>query len=712
MRKFISKRKKLVIAITVAILLVGSGAAYYLIKGNPFSADTVVKRNTSCVIKVVDKDTGKPVAHASAIFVVLPNGGTSNSDENGCVALPKSLGGTSQGSYYQVLVTSRGYQSNLVHLVLSASAIKGERSETSKLVEDSSGQISVSEELNSETKKNSLLADVAQASDDEPKGMDISVRDALKVVSNYSPKTDGSTENTAGAGLDGASVKFRGSDGKTLLEGFTDKNGVFKRLKGLQVSNLRFIEMTVENKGYQKSYEYFDAVNVNGEYSISTNVDLWPILSRKLLNTYIGQSKISTCKGQTPIKFSYIYNNYRDNSAENFDPVVLQENADFIASIICALKQSDPKLEYIPIPDIEIANTNNLYLSEKITATAYADPGKNVITLSAGAGCYSGSTSFIAQCRSDRFKRFSVLAHEYGHLLDLSGTSWNKTGASGRFSYDDNLISLYSLIMDSDIWGKSGSKYYTTNTLEFWAESFALWMEQSFDQDLKLDLKKPRLDSFFTHNESKFTPLALNTFKFWKKFMATTLGSYCHPSIFDDNGRKTGATYTPPWGINTFVMGGPLVGDYSPEAILAGTATNTNPASGKGTFKVIYKKLPAGYSPNGMTIGVAPSCEVGAQGSANYRTCSYGPFSITKTDTEAVLKTQDVTETMPLGGLSKYKVVASYYCPGETPLQAKTKILKPDITLSTQENSYTIPVDFSKFPACPTTKPNMPPARR
>lgn len=707
-------RKTVILSISVLFVLLLAGGLFYYFKYYKIGADTL-PRNTSCVIKVVDSQTKQPVKGATASFNVFPENPISLSKEDGCVALPEQLVDTQKGDYYQVDLYQPGYNEELIHLPINQQVISGKKIQETKLL-PTNLSVSIPDKLkenniNKFTSTNKInLIDNAKADESRELSLNISAYDNLskKILEGVEIVLRASNSN-GGVSQIGSCVT---TDPKiSYYCQFKIKEEIIKYIR---------VQSVASHPDYETAYNLlsdFDLTEKVDPGKIYIYIPMKPILVENEIGVYTGKSLSSKCQGTTDIKVTWIG---AKGSFEQklWDHVSIQAISDNLATVICALEQSEP-----PPPmqtfKIQILNANPS-VENRGYASVYRKEASIVGINQKWCGNLKNDSAELNVCRNtSKDYLFNMPVHEYGHILDLfnsGGIFSNNPNFLNLFkliNYSDDLSDTYDVSLFADCNGFNSEWatdtiyadsycYFATNPREFWATSFNLWMGQSLAKDLGLDISKMKNFSI-PIDESSLSSQGLNVYKFWKSFMASALGSNCHPIIMDANGRKTGLTYAPPFDLasnsaSTFVAGGILWGGYPPDDILAGKATS-------GPYlQATFKILPQGYQASGLTIGISMQCSVSAGSST--RSCFYGPYSISLKDTDMVGVAQNKVLMMPQAGMSKYDIVATYKCPNGT---EASKTLESGLELNTQQPNREITIDFTQFPSCSSnTMPNQP----
>ena len=104
------KKSSLRLYLLAFLVIVLGAAVFYYLKYYKIGADTkTVKGNLTCVIKITDAVSGRPIEKANASLFTLPNSRNYLSDKNGCVALPSN---TTLNDFYQVSISKSGYKAS------------------------------------------------------------------------------------------------------------------------------------------------------------------------------------------------------------------------------------------------------------------------------------------------------------------------------------------------------------------------------------------------------------------------------------------------------------------------------------------------------------------------------------------------------------------------------------------------------------------------
>jgi hypothetical protein len=349
---------------------------------------------------------------------------------------------------------------------------------------------------------------------------------------------------------------------------------------------------------------------------------------------------------------------------------------------------------------------------------------------------------YVCHTYGDRVAwRFNLPVHEYGHILDAvrSGSYGMISDESSNFR---NLFALVNATNEKDEYsGKSTFSdckivngkpsgtyrcYYATDRAEFWAESFATYMGKSLSQDLKLDYSEINGQSLALNRtiimSSKQNE---NVYNFWNKFMATTLGTYCHPSLIDDNGMKQGMLFAPDTGIPAVLKGGPISYPkvYSVQDILNGV-----PLKGSGisiNFKQVAKDYKSGMTDEGFSVIPYPLAEntidlakYFSNGvwpdtlTSDNKRCGLYPRTYLRVSNIELLKQQNFTTgSLPLASMSSYSLKGFYRCNKTEPF--KVVNIQDGIKLDTETKDQKFDIDITKFISCSkATTPVAPGVKR
>ena len=739
-------RKSITILLACFFVLVLAGGLFYYFKYYKTGADTLTKRNTSCVIKVVDKDTGKPVANASVSFNIMPSGAISSSNTKGCVPLPSEIAATRAGDFYNITIIGNNFKPIIRYITITNNLLSGTEQTIIK-VSPSTSKVS-KEKINSQISANNSsnstngLIETAKAAGSRKETI-------FYVYDSSSPIPSGANH---GAPIKGVVLKF--IDQKLVVAScITDENGYCK------VSFLKdywMIDVSLTKKGYKTELEFvsLQAMDNNKQvYLDPVYLSMWPDYKEKNIGPITGQS-LNNAECNKSYQFNVVFVALEEDiNKPLWNQKSIQKITNYLATAMCGLSQSDPSLNPLPVPKIYLRNT-----TFSIENRGYASVGEAAIVAINSDFCGGMSGSTLTNCENEKeYWNFYMPVHEYGHILDLFNSSGKTELTAGRYSGNAVFLNLFSLINShgssdnagTSIWGPENDKftqplwqpqcaeisasdsrkcYYTTNPLEFWAVSFAYWMASSLIKNLPpnyfVQIKATGL--FNTDNFVLADPKALNTFNFWKKFMSTSLGTYCHPTLMDENGVKQGlSTYPIVEPKPSFTKGGPLASGvvYTPDQILAGT-----PVVGS-SLTINYKKLPANYVATTMTdenFSVVPystginqlnllakfPATKGAWPdtlTSDAKRCGiYERGMLAQSDKTADIKAADVKKG-PYGlySVKDYELKGYFRCNKTEPYKVVT--IKSKTNLNTSTKDVILNIDLTKYITCPKALDPGPP---
>lgn len=744
-------RKSIVILLACFFVLILAGGLFYYFKYYKTGADTVSRqpRNTSCVIKVVDEDTNKPVVNAVVTYLALPQIKSVYSKTNGCVALPEDLAAIN-GDFYEVNVDHLNYELAQEYIKISNNVLIGKTIQTIKIKKASDttktgpNPSAIPKEKN--TTGSFFNIQQAQAADNpkETVKLWVNVVDALNSNALVGAEIVLWEINKYSSELSLASCQTELSPVDTGYCMISIPNITYDTLLDIDNSEIKY-KITITQNDYRPATLNLNSSTLEiysgegNETLVSVYVKLDPSLEEKSIGKFTGKSLSGDCNAPIEINVTWLARK-QDLEKKLWDQQTIQNTVDNLVTSICSLQKSLPVMSEIPIPKIKILQ----YMDVKYAA-AYVRQGEPVIFIGNKQLCGNLDNAATEKCRANTSWLFSLSIHEYGHVLDLIGSL--PRDVLGRFSGQQNLINLFKLVNANDVadgyttnlfancpkTAKLGDSYngpircyYTMNEKEFWAESFTSWMGQSLSADLKLNPETIKANTI-PYSSSSNT----NVLSFWKKFMATTHGSYCHPSIMDDNGFKQDGTLVDT-AIATggnIIKGGPIAPGvtYSADQILKG-----EPLIGSG-LSVTFKKLPDNSTPSGMTdegFSVVPYAtganDISKILLAKYPTTKgawpdtliadgkrcgvYRNGTLSETDTNDNIKKADVTKgPFPLFSMTKYELRGYYRC-------NKTEVfkeisLKGPTELNTKTKDQSIDIDLTKYVSCPSsgTTPTAPP---
>ncbi|MCX6812633.1 MAG: hypothetical protein NTW79_03400 [Candidatus Berkelbacteria bacterium] len=750
--KKLTVRGKVTATISVVVILCGLGIGGYYLRKHFVGADVIsATQNTSCVIKVVDNDTNQPIADATAFFYTMPQSYTSSSDLRGCVSMPEELVG--KDNYYQAFIYHRDYQqdSRPVHIKLIDSVMSGKDTIQEKLTKRS---VSASQS-NVVTKTNSVY-EVASNEVRNPFNIQLAKADdqTVQLPSIIIQPSDGDTGDVF---TDPTLVTIKITiDGKIVFNGNLEE---FNRGQNFQVpkSSLKHdaekgdyavLKIELSAPDYYTSTETYNCFVGASNNQIEYGFYLFP-KKNQYSTQYTGVAKGVICNNESKtFNVSYYTKGADLGSATSYiKDQQIQDIADSLTTTICALEKSDPKPDLLPVPNLVVfigqvpkyfGNTDGVY--------AFTGRGESNIYLLKKVFCTDKSNSQdIKACidsqQENDLRKYAVI-HEYGHILDIGRPGSGKISGIdfvGDYSGDANFLTLYSsayrlapscpytayFVVTPNYGGVRC--YFMADILEFWAESFAYLITKSLPSELGISADSPlkfgiNIDDsvltdrgpvpYYPYNYPDFQTVfdqkiekseRINTYLFWKKSMATSLGVWENPMLLNDDGLKavaydkngnaiSGNLHTE--GLPPNDLGGPFGKTYSTGEILSGDALK-NPH-----LKVTFKQLPKDYQSTGLHVGVAAVCPGNVCGFTTYFNnigvlpgrgliCLPGSFD------------NSMNGSLVAASLSSKRLRS---CRVDHLDKTATAVitLKSGLELKTTASDQEVVVDLTKFPACPT----------
>lgn len=722
------KKSSLRLYLLAFLVIVLGAAVFYYLKYYKIGADTkTVKGNLTCVIKITDAVSGRPIEKANASLFTLPNSRNYLSDKNGCVALPSN---TSLNDFYQVSIYKSGYKASAQYLSLTGNVFNGKEKKSVKLTPQP-----VKTSLNgSENKINQISSSLV----DTAKAATSNFVDVIWI--HVVEESFGFNSDVQGAAV---TMTYKGS-AKTvkpvkpnvLFECATDNKGYCyadgQTPAEMNNSGLYPITLQVAKTGY-KTYtkEYKTLSEAKTDYSGEYWVNLIPDLAIRNIGPIVGESNLRTnCADKRSYEFYLVATPDRIQKVLVDKTILKKYVADYLANIQCAISQSDQRSAS------EIANLR-VYMLD------ISDPNMSTKYLSSASRAGSAynimlNNTTVYDKTASNTKKFNQVAYSYG-LISYPYIGWVYEAGKKNLENIRELISFkggtssQDLLMVNYRQNEPSNLELISSDVGFWAKSYSLWLANSFSTQLALD-PASLSDVIMSFDGTNTSTKTANIYAFWKKVIATIVGSYCHPSLIDDNGLKQGDLTSVENNKESFVKGGPLAPSviYNKDQIVAGV-----PITGS-SLTINYKKLLPDYTPTTMTdenFSVVPySTGKNAINLASYfptvksidgknawpdtlttdanRCGIYERGMLAQSDKTADIKQDNVKRgPYPLFGMRSYELKGYYRCSKTEAYKEIT--IKPKVDLDSSKTDVELFIDLASRITCPkATTPVAPGVKR